>query len=334
MKISKDDNLSWLDLDEINQDVGIREEKSLIDHDPDFISKECDKIDECINFNKTYYYDDSWGDELIDHLREYAMASGMNLSFFIKNKQKSTSAITKALCDNSMKKNASLDVSSSLFLDASGPLDDLQEVWRDPFNFETKLNAPELKSDWERVNKEAKMNKPSVSSQKNSVVSISGGENYNVNSSPFLASNQNSIFNPNAIGEMLADSKEDNGMRLKRHIETKKHAKVIDHELWEKSKMEYHKDGSYFVNRSVFPTESLNAHTGLNRSTINGVFSDVSYDDIPDRTMGEKIAQSNKERSDSIRREKKDYDWEAEINSKNTEISDVFFKNIEKELRK
>ena len=86
---------------------------------------------------------------------------------------------------------------------------------------------------------------------------------------------------------------------------------------------------------SVFPTESLNANTGLNNpSSQGGIYSKFDLASIPDQTVGEKIASQNKEYKESIQRPKTQDDWEKPCKQSYRSISDSFGQELAALLNK
>lgn len=265
-----------------------------------------------------YYYNQSWQADVKSDLKEYALACNMNMSKF----QGITSRKIEASTHKPMIKTAQTKAQSQ----------DSDLMLKDPFHLD--VERENVKSDWEKISPESKLaDKPSMMA--GIVKGIRGGEDYFSNSDINLASNQNSITNPDAIDQLIESSVEDNGVRLSRERKEKELAKEAKNKEWENEKIASMKHIDIIPKGNVFPTEVMNAQPGLNTpSSQMGVFAKFDKDSIAEKTQGEKIAEVNEARRKFIRGEDKPkYDFrinKAQVRS----ISDDFGDALKKSLKK
>ncbi|MFA7219359.1 MAG: hypothetical protein WC119_02525 [Synergistaceae bacterium] len=277
------------------------------------LAQECDRIEECSTNGKIYHYNSNWDQDSVRHLREYAIACGMDLDKF---KEFDPSNIQKQSSNEGMVKTAQTVLSDEVT--------SLRELWKDPFHIDERSDTSHMdESNWQEVKGQSILNEPSVAS--GNVIPLRGGENYFLNSDVNPASNQNSITNPDAI-EQLANSKvEDNGERLKGQAAAKEAKKVQDRKDWEQEKISEMSKRDIIPQGVVFPTEVLNAQTGLNSpSSQMGVYAKFDPSSIPEKTAGEQIVEKNKEHRESIQRPKHEDDWQKPSHQSSRSISGTF----------
>jgi hypothetical protein len=169
----------------------------------------------------------------------------------------------------------------------------------------------------------------------NAVKSIGGGEDYFANSDVPLAKNQNSIVNPQAIEQLANSETEDTGARLAREAKEREEAAVERHEKWQQDKIKAMEHLEDLPKGTVFPTEVMNANPGLNGpSSQMGVYASFDKDDIPDKTVGESLADKNEERRRAIQGEDKEkHDFGIQSQASRT-VSDPLYESLKKSLNK
>jgi hypothetical protein len=271
------------------------------------ITIEKDKIEVSASAKSNYHYNANWSESTKSELKEYALACGMNMDNF---KSIEPSKISSYASSNTMVKTAS--ATSGLVLS-------------DPFKLDTVGNKEHMdKAEWENITKEAKLSdKPTM----NGIVPVRGGENYLTNSESKVAKGQNSITDPNAIGKLAESSKEDNGERLRRENKEKEESKKTRHNEWQEAKVASLQNDKALPNRSVFPTESLNAQPGIRGNVFD-------FTTVPEKTEGEKIREANEDRKKNIRgNEKAKYDFSAQ-KAPTRSISEDFSSELKKALNK
>lgn len=278
------------------------------------LAQECDYIESCSANGKDYHYNSLWNEGAIRHLREYAIACGMDLAKF---KGFDPSEMQRESQAKKMTKVAQTSGESQTA--------ELQGLWKDPFNIDKHADMSHMEeSNWEQVARQSNLGTPDTV-MGGDVRSIGGGENYFMNSDINLAPNQNSITNPNAIQELAESSTMDNGERLRQEQEEKQNQKVQDHADWQQEKIESMKSNDLIMKGTVFPTETLNANTGLNSpSSQMGIYADFNPDSIPERTAGESLADQNVAHRESIQRGRVEDNWEKPSQQSVRSISDNF----------
>jgi hypothetical protein len=287
---------------------------------------ECEKIEVCASSNNIYHYNSTWNNETVSHLREYASVCGLPKNNFKGVNPLNIKKASVEQAKSPIMKTASATVQEAPQMDFSGLIGD-------PFHIDERLDMSHMeKANWEQVTKEAKMKEPNISN--GGISALRGGENYFMNSDINLASNQNSITNPNAIEKLAESTEMDTGERLKAERAEREQAKANNHSDWEKSKIESMVHSDIVPKGTVFPTESMNANPGLNVSTSRpGVYSNFDPDNIPERTQGEMLALHNQERLASIKKETVKDDWEKPSRESSRTITDDFANALAKNLK-
>jgi len=303
---------------ELVENVNISEEV-----DETVLAQECDKIEVCASNRSPYHYNSQWDKEVVGHLREYAIACGLDL-----NKFKSCDVSTlKASTVKPLVKTASVELDAPLSVGQ-----ELKELWKDPFNIDERSNTSHMdQSNWEQVKPQSTLAKPTAVN--NGIRSIGGGEDYYLNSDVNPARNQNSITNPDAIKQLAESKVMDNGERLRKQIVAKETQKLKEHKAWQQEKVDGMKGSDIIPRGTVFPTESLNASTGLGHQPVHGgVYGNVN--DIPDLTAGEQISSNNEERKSSIQRHRDADVWETPSRESSRQISDLFAESLASHFKK
>ena len=292
------------------------------DVDDAVLAEECDKIEVCASNNDYYHYNSQWDKGVVSHLREYALACGLDLNKF---KSCNVPNIREAKSETFVKTaNVELDEPVSV-------VQELKDLWKDPFNIEERSDTSHMDiADWEQVKRQEFLAKPTAID--NGIRPIGGGENYYTNSDVNPAANQNSITNPDAIKQLAESKTLDNGERLRREIIAKDKQKIKDHKDWQQGKIDDMKGSDIIPRGTVFPTESLNASTGLGRQPVHGGVYGTS-NDIPNFTEGEKISSQNEERKSSIQRHREADVWEKPSRESSRQISDSFAESLASHLK-
>ena len=300
----------------------------------DALTLECDRIDQCAESGETYYYPTDWNDEHVSHLKEYAKVAGLNESNLVGL---DTPSVMEALAsieddteihlasnESAMTKTASSNADNEITLD---------DFRFDPFKLDALLNKEASKPDvWETVGRQSDLtNKPSMYA---SVRAIRGGEDTSISNRPSLAENQNSINNPDAIKEMVESDIPDTGARLAAEKAAREQLKSDEHTAWKQNKIEA-MSKQLMPSGRVFPTESLNAQSGIKSSIMAAHSTFDPEKDLPAQTEGEMIKEKNASRKQSIQREEvADNDWDSAKQQSSFGISDTFAESLKKHLRK
>jgi hypothetical protein len=289
------------------------------------LTQECDRIEVCAESGETYHYNSKWDSSTVSHLKEYAVACGMDLSKFRGFDPKFIDIESKSNLDStSISRTASTQVVE--------PEISLADVWKDPFNIDKHSDTSHMDlENWQTVKKQKKLNDISVVG--GNILPLRGEENYFLNSDVNPASNQNSITNPDAIGKLAKSTEDDNGVRLKKQIAEKASQKIKNHSDWQQGKIDEMKFNDIVSKGKVFPTETLNASTGLNKpSSQMGVYAKFDPSTIPEQTEGEMISINNSNRKASIQRPKSEDDWQKPCRQSSRSISDDFVNALSSKL--
>lgn len=283
------------------------------------ISDECDKIEICASNGTDYFLNSEWKPEHIEQVKEYAIASGLDNKKIImakyKPKQVKLASVSKEISEE----------------EPTAP----KATW-DALNVNKKIAHYEnviKKSNWE-VNKKASVLKeePNICG---GIKSIRGGESTLINSNPKLANNQNSINNPNAISQLLAEKDQDTGILLAKLNKDKQDSIIQSKANWEQEKIDAMKFANILPKGRVFATQTYNANTGISNSPQCTAYSDKDFKDLPELTEGEKIKSSNSDNLAKMQRTKvEDKEWNTAKASSRYNINDDFTNSLYKKLRK
>lgn len=300
--------------------------------DDNFIVEEFEVIERCAKNNTAYYYNNKWGTNCIDQLKEYASISnlpnknfiGIDVSEEVKEHKKETLA-----SNNKIVRTASTESNNKTFADK------LKEAMSDPFKIEEKSNTNYMdKANWEKVN--APTIAKDLPAMNNGIKTIRSNDDYNKNCTHILPPTTNTINNPKAIDTFANSKIEDTGLRLAREKKERENEKKKEKKDWENEKLAEMKHRNIVSKGAVFLTENMNPQSGLESSSSQfGIYKKVDVDSIPEKTLGEKIAENNTNRKKSIQREsKKEIDWEKQNESRILGISDLLCESLKKELNK
>ncbi len=282
----------------------------------DELYEEYDKIDACVENNTPYECNMEKFDAISQSsLREYASINNVKM-------------VKSSSNDNKMIKQASVVVKEQEISD----VDVLAEALGDPFHFDERTDLSHMrKKDWEKVSLQQNLNNPLMSEQ--SIISIGGCENSNINSDTTLAPNQNSITDPGAIERLAKSTVDDNGERLRKAIAEKKQLKKADHKEWEADKIKQMANNDIVPKGKVFPTEMPSANPGMNNNRHEvGLYDSNTIASMPERSDGELLAEANKARKESIQRKSEVNDWEKPSREQHITISDEFADSLKQLL--
>lgn len=288
---------------------------------------ECKHIELCASSGKTYHYNSTWSDSHISHLKEYASVCGLTSVKGIDPKVviEDRTQITQEAQNSRNIKVASVALPDQKKIDLG-----------DPFHLEERSDISHMeKTKWQEVKKQANMKEVPVMLNGN-IIPIRGGEDYFKNSDiKANAKNQNSIADPDTIKNLAEGTKEDNGMMLKRLQKEKEEMKKQTHASWQKDIVDSMEYKEIVPRGKVFPTESMNAQSGLNSpSSKMGVYAKFDPENIPSKTQGELIKEQNEAEHKRInpRAEKAKYEFEMSHQA-NRKISDVFSEQLKKYVK-
>ena len=140
---------------------------------------------------------------------------------------------------------------------------------------------------------------------------------------------------PDAIEKLAESTVETSGERLRRQKVEKEAARIANNKEWESDKIKAMESNDIVSKGLVFPTEVMNAQSGLNTpSSSRGVYSTFDPASIPDKTAGEKLAETNAAYKKSIQRPREETDWQKASAAANRSISSDFGAELESILKK
>jgi len=283
--------------------------------DDDLVSQR-DIIEKCASDGGYYFYNVDWDKKSVADLREYATACGLDSSKFKETHPEYIEdiEIVRAESKNSkMSKKASSK--NALTLEDPFHLEDVEE----------ERSTDPNREDWETVTSQKHLGKR-PSDMSGSVKPLRGGEDYMANQFTQTARGQNSIGNPDAI-EQYAEEGEDTGERLRRENEERSTKRQRDHSEWEQEKVAS-QEFEDKLRGTVFPTEVMAAQSGIRDDF------DITKQNLPEETEGEKLAASWEARRQSIQREIPENDWESMKTASVRCVSDTFTDELKRALNK
>jgi len=294
--------------------------------DENCLFEECDHIEKCASNGGTYYYNNTWQEQHIAHLREYASVCRLPGERFVGVDP--TPVVEKTASTEQMVKTASTEVSP---LEAS-----LKDALGDPFKIEERSNMDHMKqANWEKVTPQSTMTeKPDMNlAMVGGILPLRGGEDYRIANQPGLARNQNSISDPEALDRLWNSEEEDTGTRLAREAREREEAKKSKHAQWQAEKIAEMQADGFEAQGVVFPTEVGNVGSGIS-SSFMGAYSEADLQNLPERTAGESLASANEARKASIQRGAKseERNWEEVKQAPSRMVSDHFTEELKKRL--
>lgn len=267
------------------------------------------EIEKCAKEGKSYHYNAKWNDKVQSELKEYALACGMDMNKFKAVRPENIENIISVHEEANMNKEVKKDVKMAL---------------KDPFKIDEIGKDKSEREGWQNIKKAKPLgDRPSMDSR---VIPVRGGEDITKNSDPRVARGQNSISDPDAIKKEIESQVEDTGARLKREIKEKEASKKTRRDEWQKEKIEAMSGKEIIPNRKVFPTEVMNAQSGIKKSPFD-------YSDLPDKTDGEKLKDAQAEHKKNIRgEERQKHEFSVEPGNK-IGVSDTFAEELKKHLK-
>ena len=289
---------------------------------------ECQQIEQCASSGKTYHYNSAWTQSHVSHLKEYALACGMDTSKF---KGVNPEAVIQDYEEITREASNSRNIKMAEVETKEFKID-----LGDPFHLDERADTSHMEtSKWQEVKKQINMEDAPVMLSGN-IIPIRGGEDYRTNTDTIAnAKNQNSIADPDAIKNLFESETEDNGARLKRQLAEKEVAKKEAHMKWQEEIVGAMEHKDIVPKGKVFPTESMNAQPGLNGpSSSQGVYSKFNPDSIPEKTAGEMIKEKNeahrKWMNPRVEKEKPKFEMSHQSSRA---ISDTFAEQLKKYVK-
>jgi len=299
---------------------------SVVNVDEVIIASECEKIEQCSSQGQSYACPCNWPPDVIQHLKEYA--SVCKVRMVLGGAQK---PVIQASMEPKMTKTANYESQTSRSFNSA--VDDitakLSAVMGDPFHIVERTDMSHMQpAIWEDVKPESKLSeKPNMKSL--SITTLRGGENYHKHRKGDVAIGQNSIVAPDAIENLHNSDYQTEGEKLADSNQQRRLSREEAKAEWEREKIEAMPGHEILPRGKVFPTEVLNANTGIKPTVFR------EPDSMPELTVGEQLRGINAQRRESIQRPKsEDRSWEQPSRAATTSISDVFAESLQKHLGK
>ena len=289
--------------------------------------EECDQIEKCASNNTTYYYNSTWSDNHISHLKEFASVCGLGSEKLVGVDP--TSVVLASSRPERTIKTASEQKES--VLESA-----LKDALGDPFHIEERTNMQHMRTaDWQKITPEAKLSDSPDISMMGGIMPLRGGEDTRISNQERIPSNQNSIFDPGALDRLFNSPEEGNGERLARESRERIEARETNHSKWQSEKVAEMKAAGFEAQGVVFPTEVGNVGSGIS-SSFMGAYSEADLNNLPERTAGESLSSQNEERRASIQRtdavEKEKQEWDQIKSAPSRMVSDHFTEELKRRL--
>lgn len=288
---------------------------------------EMEYLEKCASENRPYFYSSAWSDRAKGRIREYASVCECDIEEIDLN-----SLEVKAYTQH-LTKTAHVEDESSVPFEVM-----------DAFKLDEKAAAADhlaQKENWQQVKnpvrasdmtEEDRMTSRTIKSHAGS-----GVERHDATPHLKVRPGQNSVAAPDAIGDEIRSTAEDNGVRLRREAkeraETRKHARSE----WERDAVAHAEklgQGAMATPKVSKHTNTYTYHSGIKdrAGVMPGVFQKEIID-LPDLTAGEKLKQKNASRRSGIQRKAdKSRDWDSIEHTRQSEfsISDTFYEELKK----
>jgi len=288
--------------------------------------EECEQIEKCASNNQPYYYNSTWSERDVRHLKEFASVCGLGTDRIVGIDP--TSVVERTASSEQMVKTASAEPQTSTMEEA------LKEVLGDPFHIDERTNMDHMKeANWQQVAPEAKLGDAPGVAMLGGICPIRGGEDYRIANQPSLAPNQNSIADPGAIERLEESETFTPGEKLVFDNFERSKKREREHQAWQEEKVAEMQADGFEAQGVVFPTEVGNVGSGVS-SSFMGAYSEADLKNLPEKTAGESLAQQNETRKASIQRETKSENrtWEETKAAPSRMVSDHFTEELKKHL--
>jgi len=274
------------------------------------------KIEECAQKGERFFVSEDLDPGVRSELSEYAEAVGLPSGDIkqISDRQQQSYAAVQAL--SGIEQEADRVVRPESLFDI-GP-----KATTDPSHFAKR-------DDWEQIAAASKMEmRPDPNS---GVVPIRGADNMETSRIVGNRPGENSMADPNAIQELAEAEAQSSRDRIRSGNEQRKADISFDKTNWEAETVSGMAEAE-LPHVGVTRTESPQSQ---NHSAASRYENSISQDgrEVPDRTMGETIADRNAEKRAEIQRQKEDgREWDEPQSSVPGKVSDLFIEELEKRL--
>jgi len=289
--------------------------------------QECEQIEKCASSDQPYYYNSTWSDSHVQHLKEYASVCGLESKKVVGIDP--TPVIEKKASSQEFVKTANFEAS---------PMESaLKDALGDPFHIEERSETSYMdKANWESITPELKLKDVPVTAMTGGIVPVRGGEDYRISNQQSLASHQNSIVDPEALDRFVESETRTAGEQLVIDNAKRKQEREEKVQGWQQEKIAEMEAAGFEAQGVVFPTEVGNVGSGISGSFM-GAYSDADLQNLPERTAGESLSEQNDSRRASIQREAasdkdKRGEWDRIQESPSRMVSDHFSEELKKRL--
>lgn len=293
---------------------------NVADIDEDRLVDEFEVIEKCASDKKPYFYNSGWNKEASTKLQEYAYVNQCEVCGVDASDE--TVKAYMAVNPEAFEKQASATTPKS-----SSPTIPFEMI--DAFRLDSKGDTSYLdKTDWEKVKPSEKLSGAHQDSHGIRRMHSSVEDN---NLSPHLAirPGQNSVTQPDAIGDM-AKGAEDTGARLKRENKERVEQRKAEKKEWEREAIKKADGFGSLSFSTIKPIEASFANSGVGGNPVREAA------DIPEKTDGERLRDAAERRRASIQRRKEtdDRSWDSAENQYQSMhvVGDVFAEQLKEKL--
>jgi hypothetical protein len=274
------------------------------------------KIEACAEAGKPFYFDAS--SESQGELREYASLCGLKTENVIPVSKEEISLSSNTLETRVAEESATIE-------DAPDPFGILEGF--------APESSFEKNRDWDAVKPSDKLSISGKPSQAGSVGRLDGRETYEEQRIVGVRPGENSIASP----EIQEPESADNAAVIRNANEKRKAEIAFDKAQWEKEALSDLPDPGIIAKDGVKLTGAGEGqpHGNVGRGQHSIFDPKDANEDMPERTRGERIADSSVARREAIQRPKEDdRSWDSVTSSKSNPVSDVFFNSLKEEMEK
>ena len=164
------------------------------------------------------------------------------------------------------------------------------------------------------------------------VVPIRGGEQYDANPVKGVRAGENSIGSPDAIGKSIADGDKSTRDIIRAENEKRVRDTTFSRDAWQAEAAA--KVSGSLLTPGICRVEAVQAqrHSGA-PAEARSIKPDPNRSEMPEKSAGEKLAESNDLRRQSIQRPKgKEEDWNSARPAAKTGVSDEFLESARKAM--
>jgi hypothetical protein len=282
------------------------------------------RIEQCAQSGDNFYYSDSLDAKSKSQLREFAQVAGLPADR-IAEVDAGRRTAAKALADARAAEEPERVPEQKPVVD----FDLIPEETTEAKHFEENR-------DWDsRSAAQAMDYKPAGAMLTGSVIPIRGGETWEEDPVMQVRRGENSIAEPDAIQSEIDDEKVSSRDWIRQENEKRRSDRAFDREAWEAEFTAKLREGLAVVPKAgIVRTENPEPqkHTP-NPQWSQSIMASGDAEPMPDRTLGETLAEKRDARRHEIQREDpEEVDWDSRRSSVPEKVSDLFYDSLKKNL--